>query len=659
MFLTLILWFGSLQSYAMTHTEQVVRVGFKSNMPPYQFVQYTGSVAGMHIDIMNWIGKNKGLSIEYMNYNTNEECLEALKDNRIDVVLGWPVGETITNNLKVVGDLSSASICVIADNLTSKTLVNTLDYRHYIVGVGYGTVSYSYLNHMNIQGYAVYGNQEQLCDALISGDVKVAVGIEESFSYILSKNNLLDNYSVINRHISLIRFSTLVHKENTDLIAGITEALTELRTSGKYEEINNRWVIDSYVVHVKKRLKLLIVPAAIVAGIGLIVIISNARANVLLKKKVSDKTHELRDANFALSQQMKQLQQESILRNSIIENSPLSMIAFDCNHKISFVNHSAKKFIPSLEKGIDIRGVCIFKDIVKIVTEGEDIRTTPNSDVIELGFFDDKKSYRYAAYHLSDFTYLSGTLITVEDITIEETKKKKLIETDKNRSLSRLITGLAHEIKNPLMSIKTAVALISTQGNDPEIQKAFTTFVPGEVDRINRLVESLISYSRPVKGARERIEVSEVITECLYFVDVTARRKNISIITDLKSELYIKMNRDQLKQALINLFINSIESMEHKFGSCSRSKRALILSVSCFEEGDNIHIAIQDEGEGMTEDEIRICTEPFISTKATGTGLGLALVKQFVQENKGNMTIKSEKFQYTKIELSFRKCDPK
>ena len=112
------------------------------------------------------------------------------------------------------------------------------------------------------------------------------------------------------------------------------------------------------------------------------------------------------------------------------------------------------------------------------------------------------------------------------------------------------------------------------------------------------------------------------------------------------------MNRDQIKQALLNLLINSIESVEERLALESDSRPSILVTV--VKENGTVRISVRDEGTGMNDESIQNCIEPFYTTKKTGTGMGLSLAKQFVTENGGQFHLTSQLDVYTEISMLFK-----
>ncbi len=215
-----------------------------------------------------------------------------------------------------------------------------------------------------------------------------------------------------------------------------------------------------------------------------------------------------------------------------------------------------------------------------------------------------------------------------------------------------MVAGIAHEIRNPLMSIKMFSSLIKTKNDDKEFLSSFDELVPKEIERINSLVEGLIDYAKPIKGEKERVLVGELVNECLYIFETSKNRKRIKMCVDTEPNLYIEVNKNQIKQVLINIILNSLESMDEKLMRHD-SVRQLTMKISAMNYMDRIYIRVIDTGIGMSEDDIARCTEPFFTTKSTGTGLGLSITKQYVEENEGEILMASKLGLYTKTTLIF------
>ena len=203
--------------------------------------------------------------------------------------------------------------------------------------------------------------------------------------------------------------------------------------------------------------------------------------------------------------------------------------------------------------------------------------------MVTFGSGKDRHTYRYQC-HLTSTQ--EEVVLLVEDVTWEERRKQEIFEERKNQTLNRIIAGVAHEIKNPLMSIRTFSSLIYSQRDDPEVQAAFQEYVPREVDRISKMIETLINYARPPREHKEHISVRELVNDCVGLAYLSSKKK-IEMLENIQEDIYLYANGDQLRQALVNLLINSIEAVESKMSwQESGDQENLCVKVSGYKEND-------------------------------------------------------------------------
>jgi polar amino acid transport system substrate-binding protein len=177
--------------------------------------------------------------------------------------------------------------------------------------------------------------------------------------------------------------------------------------------------------------------------------------------------------------------------------------------------------------------------------------------------------------------------------------------------------------------------------------------VPKEVERVSNLIKNLIDYAKPEISSIEIINISDLVNSSTSLIAHVLKNERITLNTDVDKELTIEADENQVKQVLINIILNSAESVRDKIKNSSESKDKLNIFIRAWEDKEVIFIQITDEGMGMTRDEIKKSTDPFFTTKSVGTGLGLYISKQYVEKNGGTLSIESEKYLYTRITLRF------
>jgi polar amino acid transport system substrate-binding protein len=657
--LTCILLFILLSPCFGAASGSKLRVAFR-NDTPYQYIDDQGKVAGLHVDILNEIAKTRGYSIQYMRMQTMSKCLQALEDGAVDAVLGVKVRDN-KGFLETV-EISSADLhMMISKSYLARK--NSKDIRNYNVAFENNTGNYLLMHNLGASMYLVVATQEDVLDKFIQGKADAILLNEDSIRYSEQKGVISDQLTLLYKYVDTVSYTILVSDKNRSLLRKLNDGIVNLKVTGEYEGIRNKWIPDDETDRFYQLLKKVIYALLILlVALGCYLYL-NRRITMFLKKEVEEKTERLKQTNEELEHNIAQLKTQNELRNNIIQNSPNGMALIGDDWTVKLINRNA-----CLLAGIAGQMPCdnalrlpVFKEILGPLKDkafAKGYRCYNQKIVIE-GLAGDSKSYRYDIDQVIEYEKVAGILVSIEDITGEEERKKEAVEREKNQALNRMIAGIAHEIKNPLMSILTFASMIDQKGMDKEFQTAFAKFVPSEVGRMNSLIESLINYAKPVKGSKEVFDVREAIEECLYFANIAVKENKITLVMNLEDEMYIKANRNQVKQALINIIMNGIEAIEKKLlEESSENHGPVNMEIATYLENGNAVIMIYDEGIGMDFEEQEKYSEPFYTTKDRGTGLGMAMATQYIKENGGLLRIQSEKNKYTKIIILFRRYDP-
>ena len=231
--------------------------------------------------------------------------------------------------------------------------------------------------------------------------------------------------------------------------------------------------------------------------------------------------------------------------------------------------------------------------------------------------------------------------------TIEEISEQKVrLETELERrerlkSVGILAAGMAHEIKNPLTSIKTFAEYLPQKYDDPEFRDKFSRIVSQEVDRMNSILKQLLEFSKPSQPELKSVQISELLDEILNLLTSNLIKKRIELKKDMSLCGPIRADRNQLKQVFLNIILNAIQSMS------AGGK----LSVMTTKGADFIKIAIMDTGCGMSKEQLRRVFDPFYTTREEGTGLGLAIAYGIIERHGGKIEIQSELARGTAVNI--------
>lgn len=635
----------------------MLKVAFEPNLPPYQF-EDNGEYVGFHIDLLNNIAERNKFIIEYMPMESESDCLDALGNGEVDIVLGVK-----NNNLKfkdqMTESISQSSIVMIASNENVGRIKNDISMSSITAVIENESIGYSYMRKMGSLRSVIVSNQTRAFEMLTTKKVDALVGVRNSILYQMEKSHLEDSYTIISNYMVPIEYTMLVKNGDKDLLKKLNDSLQQIRISGNYEKLYDKWINEDKN-EVKEIIKKIIVIATIASTVVVSIIIIYLRLNINLKKQVNEKTKELQITNNNLINQIIETRNSNELRNNIVEHSPTGIIVFDKEFKITLFNESACKLTGTLNIpiGENIFSIAILTKILmdkmdKLFIEDA---TFINQEITIKTKNKENISYRYNIYQLhNNDDSIRGAILTVDDITEELRMKEQIFEKEKNKELNRMIAGIAHEIRNPLASIKTFVELIPTKMNNQKFQDQFAEIVPKEVDRVNNLIRNLIDYAKPETTNKEMILINDIVKSCTTLINPMLKKEGIELVVDEEECLEILADKNQLKQIIINILLNGYDSIKDKIESNSNATRKFRIVVKVWKNDEYNFIQVIDEGTGMSDEQIKRCTEPFFTTKANGTGLGLALSKQFVEENNGVMILESELSAFTRITLKFRR----
>jgi two-component system NtrC family sensor kinase len=228
----------------------------------------------------------------------------------------------------------------------------------------------------------------------------------------------------------------------------------------------------------------------------------------------------------------------------------------------------------------------------------------------------------------------------------EDLRKQKALmrRTDRLRSLETIAGGFAHEIRNPLTSIKTFVQLAPLRKDDAQFVGEFSAVVCEDVARIERLVQEILDYSKYMEPKFNKEDLNDVVSSCLYFIQVNAENKAVRIEKDFADDLPpVLLDRQQIKQVLLNLFLNAL----HAIGTAGGNLTVRTHSFVKRDEVRWVQIEVTDTGCGIPAADLDHIFDPFYTTKheseeREGTGLGLTIVHQIVQEHGGYIEVQSD-----------------
>ena len=263
--------------------------------------------------------------------------------------------------------------------------------------------------------------------------------------------------------------------------------------------------------------------------------------------------------------------------------------------------------------------------------------------ILNLGHKEGKQIYSSEDLELLS-TLTNQAAIAIENARLYENLKQSqdtLRRADRLSSLGLLTAGLAHEIRNPLVAIRTFTQLLPERYNDAEFREGFQGLALKEVDRICGLINDLLSFARPSRPNVAEENMNDVVDGIARILETEAKEKGVEITRDFGLNLpKVWIDREQMKQVFMNLILNAIQAMREG-GSIFISTR-LISRDEAGHSGQFVQVEVRDTGVGIPAENLDHIFDPFFTSKDEGSGLGLSISHQIVQEHGGYVTVESK-----------------
>ena len=387
--------------------------------------------------------------------------------------------------------------------------------------------------------------------------------------------------------------------------------------------------------------------------------------DITRRKKAEEKIRELnKKLNSLLEERTKELIKEQNYTNYLLENSPDFQITVDNEGKILGVNRACEEIIRKEEKE-ELIGSSIYKylpkeEIKKIIDKVLNEKQVRNFEVAINISEKESLNFDFSGAVFIDLqgktgVYLSGRDITekrklqqnlkelnknLEKKVIERTKKLRetqdqLIQSEKLSIIGQLAADVAHEIRNPLTTMRLVIEHLDKKCYD-DFQKDKLELVQKNIDRINKIIQGLLTFSRPYSFSFTHENVNEIVERLKPILKNLHPRsiKDIKIIKKYDLKLpKAWVDSHYLEQVFLNLVLNAIEAMKYS--------GELYISTDYDPKQEKIKIRFKDTGCGISEENLKKIFHPFFTSRKDGTGLGLSICQMIINEHKGNISVES------------------
>ena len=322
--------------------------------------------------------------------------------------------------------------------------------------------------------------------------------------------------------------------------------------------------------------------------------------------------------------------------DSLVDNMPIGLIAADADDTVTSMNHAAESILRIDDT--DIRGRKIRHTLAPVFIECIDKLKTEGGIV--------EKEIEYpldngihiplevatTALREDDGTFW-GYVILFRDLTEIQRLRKEIERSQRLASLGRLAAGIAHEIRNPLSSIKGFATYFRDRYRDVPEDAHTAEIMIQEVERLNRVIGELLEFARPMDIQVRKTPLETFIQHIVKMTEAQRTEKHIRFAMHIAPELKeIMIDPDRMSQVFLNLFLNAMDAMDEG--------GTLELNISRDATG-KLLFSISDTGKGIDPQDLGKIFDPYFTTKPSGTGLGLAIVHRIVEAHGGQIRVNS------------------
>jgi two-component system sensor histidine kinase HydH len=337
---------------------------------------------------------------------------------------------------------------------------------------------------------------------------------------------------------------------------------------------------------------------------------------------------------------------ESYTRN-VVESMPNGLISLDKEQRIETINRNAIRLLKLNEDKIT----------------GKSLGEVLNSCQLPETFLPGEDIYqKQVECHLNDGTTVPlsttssqlkdekgeiiGSVIILRDLRDIRSLEKQIQRSERLASLGRMAAGIAHEIRNPLSSIKGFAQYFRNKFQDGSEDRNYAVVMINEVDRLNRVIQDLLNFAKPQEPKLSSVEVQSLIHHGLKLVQSDIQSKKIHVIKNFTEQppITIRADADMMTQVFLNLFLNATESMQPGGR----------LEIGLFEKEAQLEILVSDTGSGIPKENLSRIFDPFFTSKKEGTGLGLAIVYRIIENHHGEIEVTSEQGKGTDFTLKLK-----
>lgn len=656
-FVLMLTLFGDrpLQAEAIdiTNMPQVV-LACSEDAPPFEYRDKDGVYRGFDVDLLTAISWAEGfdLVLKPMPYS---QAMEALKQGQVDGVLG--LDENASN--KSLFDFSSSYLTMSQAIFVSQNnhfILHLADLAGARVAVQKGDIANELQSQVHPSAMFISTSQEEAFNWLLNGKADAVVANELTGFYYIQQIHKEKDLKIVGDPLLTTPYGVALAKGNEVFLTKINSGLAELRHDGTYDKIYARWFGRSLVnPTIPSEVLTVIVSGFIALALAVIAFLVWNRS---LAKMVHIRTVDLAQMNNRLAQLNSEIIRANDFKEVVLDSVFSGIITLSLTGSILSINRSALRIL-----GMELEE-CLEESVFDVPPFGElmnqEVLTdngTPfnREETVEMRGGQRRLKINVSPFEPGDLLR-SGFILVIADITDEWSMRQHLQHQDKLEALGQIAAGIAHEIRNPLTSIKGFIQLLPTKFQDEHFRQTLVSCLPDEVNRLEGIVNEMLDLTRRKIVDRQEWILKDMVERVVTLVEKAPESRQVLFQIDIPEDLTICADVQQMRQVFLNLLLNAVAAV-----ASSRSQgevRQGIVRIQAEETSPGrVLVEIEDNGAGIAEEIMKKVFDPFFTTKPNGTGLGLATVHQYIVENNGEIQLHSYPGMGTTVSVTLPRRD--
>lgn len=608
-----------------------IKLGTDVTAPPISYYDINRKeYAGLIVDYVKFLSFESGSPINISMY-TFYDLLQALKHKEIDVCDMTP-SESRAKEFNFSIPIYRLKTLIITPKKDVSFKIEKLPRRK--VAIPKGNLAAEYINDIlkrqrkEAPNFIYVDDTKNVLELLEKGLVDAGIGDEVLISTYWKE---FDVYETRKYNISLLYEKDVVlavRKDSPVILSVLNKSILQMKKNHIIKKIQQKWFGISESIRGEKKDFEAFINIAIILFLCLIGLYI---WNYFLKKNVIEKTKEIEKNKRNI--------------NMILNNLNISLFIIDKNYNIIECNKTSLNMLSKKRDEIIQKKIFNFPLLFELFKLFDFSLLEDNLENVFRNTIKNKCYEVKISPFISDDKKLR--ILSIEDITEKLIMEKKLHQENKMITIGQISAGLAHEIRNPLGTLRNGLYLIKMKVSD-EIKEKAIIMMENSIQRINNLIEHLLYFSRST-DKRKQENIEEILKSISTLMKSKLKDKNINLSFEINGTHILFLDIETINIILINLIENAIDAFP-----VSDENNFIKIFVS---NVDNyLQLSIEDNAIGIPESELEFIFDPFYTTKEEnyGTGLGLYLVYNEIKKYNGDISIKSKCGEGTKFFISIK-----